>query len=324
MSELTLPSLALEFIESELGSGLQTVKLQGDASTRQYFRVSKDNSSRILMVYPSQENSGSDFLAIQKLLIEHQVQTPKIYSSDLTQGFILLEDLGDISLEDYKKSESDYMDLYEDSIIQLSKLHRINPYIDHPSTKNKFDKEKLFWELNHALENLNEFYQVTFSDSKKTSLLNEFSLLSKQLADSVSVICHRDFHSRNIMIKNKKAFFIDFQDARLGTQAYDVASLACDSYVDLSSDERDHVIDFYLQTNGIKKDSEWTSSYARQKIQRTLKACGSFSSFYNLRNEERYLQYLPVCLKMLMTEPFLNEYLEIKEYVQTLYSRESL
>lgn len=94
---------------------------------------------------------------------------------------------------------------------------------------------------------------------------------------------------------------IDFQDARMGAIQYDLVSLLRDSYVDLEAGVENQLIDYYLagraqyfKNNKLGKlsRSEFDHVYEIQTIQRCFKACGSFSSFYNLRQDTRYLKYI--------------------------------
>ena len=60
------------------------------------------------------------------------------------------------------------------------------------------------------------------------------------------MLCHRDYHSRNLMLHDGSLYIIDFQDARMGPDTYDLASLLRDSYVDLSPQQVDELIAFFL------------------------------------------------------------------------------
>ena len=66
------------------------------------------------------------------------------------------------------------------------------------------------------------------------------------MASLPRVLCHRDFHVRNIMVKNGIQYLIDFQDARWGPLVYDVASLVKDS-MSLDRETIDSVLLYYRQ-----------------------------------------------------------------------------
>src|SRR5690606_10364646 len=134
-------------------------------------------------------------------------------------------------------------------------------------------------------------------------------------------ICHRDYHSRNVMIKFGKAHVIDFQDARMGPIQYDLVSLVHDSYVDMDDQLRDDVLEYYLaqatqyRAAPISRD-HFFQIFRVQMLQRCFKACGSFASFYNMREDTRYLKYLPGTLKKVaMTLDAFPQYRTFKSLI---------
>ena len=78
----------------------------------------------------------------------------------------------------------------------------------------------------------------------------EWSAIVEELASEPRVLCHRDYHSRNLMLHDGSLYIIDFQDARMGPDTYDLASLLRDSYVDLTPQQVDELIAFFLALNG--------------------------------------------------------------------------
>ena len=72
----------------------------------------------------------------------------------------------------------------------------------------------------------------------------------EELAAEPRVLCHRDYHSRNLMLHDGRLYIIDFQDARMGPDTYDLVSLLRDSYVDLTEAQVDELIAFFLALRG--------------------------------------------------------------------------
>ena len=98
-----------------------------------------------------------------------------------------------------------------------------------------FDVEKLTWELNFFVRHFLEAYRgVQLTDDERTALAAEWATIVEELAAEPRVLCHRDYHSRNLMLRDGRLYLIDFQDARLGPNTYDLVSLLRDSYVDLT------------------------------------------------------------------------------------------
>lgn len=285
--------------------------LAGDAGSRQYFRIFSDNESYILMNYSNDIESVNDFLEVQTLLEKNKINCPKLISQDKDLHYLLLEDLTDYTLEQAFR-DNNYIKYYESALKQLAKFH--SKAVPTKSIKDRFfDYEKLFWEVEFAIKHLNELFDVDVSD---TLVKDELSSLCTQLSNLSTVICHRDFHSRNLMIKNETVYFIDFQDARMGPWQYDVASLLYDSYVNLSEAEITHLLDFYHKSITFKLEPEWKSNLDLQIIQRTFKACGSFASLKNIKNKDRYLQYLPKCFNLLLSKT--KKYPNFTNYIKNI------
>src|SRR5688500_3345411 len=91
---------------------------------------------------------------------------------------------------------------------------------------------------------------VVLSDAERGAVRDEWKAIAEELASEPRVLCHRDYHSRNLMLWGGSLNIIDFQDARLGPDTYDLASLLRDSYVDLPEPEVDDLIAHFLALKG--------------------------------------------------------------------------
>jgi len=197
--------------------------------------------------------------------------------------------------------------------------------IHYPATDNKspsctafkimFDREKFLWEMNYAKDNLIlPFANSPLTETENKSLDKVFTDLCEFLHQQPKRISHRDYHSRNLMLKLGKTRVIDFQDARLGPVQYDLVSLLYDSYVNLDQKIQSEILDYYLDKakadHGAQYDmDEFLHCMQIQRVQRCFKACGSFSSFYNNREDRRYLHYIqPTLAAVVNTLVELNKY----------------
>ena len=150
-----------------------------------------------------------------------------------------------------------------------------------------------------------DFLGVKLSPQEEETLESAFQQICQHLSRQERVICHRDYHSRNVMFKLGKVFVIDFQDARMGPIHYDLVSLLKDSYVNLSDESQEILLQYYFDQMMTRKqkdlnNEDFFSTYELQCIQRQLKACGSFASFYNTREDLRYLKYLKPTTKAIL------------------------
>ncbi|MCB0348086.1 MAG: phosphotransferase [Bdellovibrionales bacterium] len=311
-----------DFLATSLSSeDFQVFALAGDASNRKYYRiVHKDNSYVLMSWEPFIDNNEYPFLSVLNHFKESRVQVPTVIAKEPTKGLVLLEDLGDLTLERKfweATNQNTVLPFYKSAIDEIIKIHYV-------ATANKndctafhiaFDVPKFTWELNYAKEHyLERYLEISFSADEAKALQKTFLDISTDLDKEPKVICHRDYHSRNLMFKMGKMFVIDFQDARLGPIQYDLVSLLKDSYVNLNARMQEEILLYYFSSAKEKtgKDidrAHFDEVYSTQIIQRCFKACGSFASFYNTRSDTRYLKYLKKT-----TETVLQELLKVKKY----------
>lgn len=293
----------IEFLQKVLHSDeFEILPLAGDASDRRYHRVIADERSWVLMQWePFQDDGTYPFLSVHRHFEKHLVQVPEIVEISPPEGLVLLEDLGDLTLERQfweKQNQEIILPFYVKAIDELLKINFTASDDRIPCTafNTVFDTKKLVWEMNFARKQLMQsLCQISLSDIENKTLEENFLKICEILDRQPRYICHRDYHSRNLMIKLGKMRVIDFQDARLGPIQYDLVSLLRDSYVDLSPESEQKMIRYYQDCQPHSKPislDEYMRIFEIQTIQRSFKACGSFASFYNLRNDRRYLKYL--------------------------------
>jgi aminoglycoside/choline kinase family phosphotransferase len=239
---------------------------------------------------------------------KNSILVPEVKAKSPEHGFVLLEDLGDLTLERKfweNQNQSLAEPFYRQTIDELVKIHYAATSDRSPCTafNVQFDTEKLLWELNYAKTNLLEgVCKIQFTKPELDLLRTTFTDICETLHREPKFIAHRDFHSRNVMIKLGKTRIIDFQDARMGPIQYDLVSLLRDSYVNLDEELAQRLINYYLSKRadfGLDKipQDKFFDIYELQTIQRCFKACGSFASFYMAREDRRYLKYISKTLQ---------------------------
>jgi aminoglycoside/choline kinase family phosphotransferase len=162
-----------------------------------------------------------------------------------------------------------------------------------------FDLEKLSWELHYFVKHFLEGLRGRDLTAEDRMVLSEgIHGLAEEIAGWPRVLCHRDFHSRNLMRHEGVLHWIDFQDARLGPATYDLASLLRDSYVDL---EEEFVAECVLEFRQRARPEESAETFLRRfelmSVQRNLKALGTFGFMATVRQNPVYLQYVPRTLR---------------------------
>jgi len=305
--------------------------LAGDASSRKYYRVVSGEDSWVLAKWePVAEPDKYPFISIQKHLFDNKINVPKIFAADYSAGLYLQEDLGDLTLERKfweNMHQENVLPFYKVTLDQLAILHRLSldkSNLDKCTAYSvRFDTEKFKWELNYTLTYLFKTF-LKIQPQNEEALQKEFELLASTLAQIPSVLTHRDFHSRNLMIKSNKIYLIDFQDARMGPPQYDLVSLLHDSYVELSETSQTALLEYYL---GIFPEAlkmydnkkMFLYYFNLQMLQRCFKACGTFAAINAQRGDNRYLKYLPHTLGKVRTALMnTTEFPLLKEMVENI------
>ncbi len=317
-----------KFLEAHLPSpDYKVYQLAGDASNRRYYRVMAQNLSWVLMRWEPFDPENYPFLSVLNHFAKHQVRVPEVVAMDAARGLMLLEDLGDLTLErkfwESQGQESSTV-FYKQAIDELIKIHfhASEDKTNCIAFKVQFDVEKFLWEMKYGQDNLlSGVCKFQFSEKTNNEIIKVFTQICERLHQEPKYIAHRDYHSRNLMIKYDEMRVIDFQDARMGPIQYDLVSLFRDSYVNLNDEMAGLLIEYYLAkakpflTKNFSRE-DFNHIYELQTVQRCFKACGSFSSFYHQRGDTRYLKYISHTLRRVMKS--LMEFPEYKVFSEVL------
>jgi N-acetylmuramate 1-kinase len=279
-------------------------KLTGDASTRSYYRIITDQDSYVACHDPTlAQQAEPRVITLQNVLADHGVNVPRFLDVEKSQNYILQEDLGDQTmLQELAliKTIDEEHSWPKKALDQLIKIHSIDPrrYQNSCFVNESFDRNKLMWEVEFTVKNfIRAYLKYQLTDVEEAIIKDAFEKLCLTLSAGPMVLCHRDFHSRNIMVKGRKIFLIDFQDARMGTPLYDLVSLLEDCYYRYQSENVEKMKTYYwnkfLKKRKIfKSKKEFEHLYSLMAIQRIFKAIGSFSYFATEKQNSRYLKYI--------------------------------
>ncbi len=280
-------------------------KLTGDASTRKYYRIWTSKKSYVVCL-DNPVTEGADeptFLRLQKVLHAENVRVPLIHDKELSTGYILEEDLGDVTflkeISQIENLEEEYL-FYTKAIDLMHSIHKIdvNKYKGENFTKLAFDTEKLYAEMEFSKKYfLKSYLGLDVSSTPIEILYARLYEMCFAISSEPRVLVHRDYHSRNLMIKDGEQVVIDFQDARMGTPLYDLVSLLEDCYYQIDDGNKKRLIEYYFNTYFTKFDpnkgfAEFKSLYDMMTIQRVFKAIGSFAYIYADRKDLRYIKYI--------------------------------
>ena len=283
----------------------RVVPLTGDASTRRYFRViPSDGPSIVLALHDGTIDFATlPFVGVARLLSRMPLPVPDLIGHADALGILALEDLGDVTLQSHLGAGTltEHEALYRQAVAFIGILQKRGEELLTPSdgpSQLVFDVEKLTWEMDFFVKHFVEGYRgATLSPAERSALSNEWAHLVEEIAGEPRVLCHRDYHSRNLMVRGTELYVIDFQDARMGPDTYDLASLLRDSYVDITDPEVDGFIAYFLALKGIADGVEFRRRFDVMAVQRNLKALGTFGYQAAARGNPVYLQYIPRTLK---------------------------
>jgi aminoglycoside/choline kinase family phosphotransferase len=279
--------------------------LPGDISPRRYSRLAlAGGTTAILATYPPEVGATCPrFLATTELLESAEVRVPRVLAADCERGYMLLEDLGPLTLADWAAAThqpwSELVRYFAAALDQARRIAALPPE-RVAALSPPLDRELLEKELRQTWDLFLEPNGLTGGESSAelASLLSE---LCAQLAADPAVPCHRDFMARNLMpLPNpegpegpadpaapgpSEVGVLDHQDLRLGPPAYDLASLLNDTLFPTPEVEA-------VLLDAMAPSPEERLRYHRAAAQRTLKAVGTYAAFAR-RGATRHLPLIP-------------------------------
>jgi N-acetylmuramate 1-kinase len=291
----------------------RVVPLTGDASDRRYFRIiGSDGASIVLALHAGPIQFGTlPFANVAELMQQIPLPVPRILGHSDPLGIIALQDLGDLTLQAHLgvATPAQHAALYRQAVQFIELLQRrgadlaSDRYLPYSIA---FDIEKLTWEMAFFTKHFVEGYRgAHLTPGDRSALDEEWRSIVVELAGEPRVLCHRDYHSRNLMLRDGSLYIIDFQDARMGPDTYDLVSLLRDSYVDIDDRELDELVAYFLalktRTPGDTDAQEFRRRFDLMALQRNLKALGTFGYQTTTRRNPVYIQYMPRTLRYART-----------------------
>lgn len=329
--EFPLGDAALEELSARiLGPLSGLVALSGDASTRRFFRVvrsSGDSLVAMVLEGPIDPRVHPQVL-VGRYFESLGLPVPRLEASMPEAGLLFYEDLGDQLLQDLVgevlarpagvpagagrpprrgAGDEDRGDaaararltrLYREAtgmltVLQARGTRELPP--DHPSARAALDEERFLFELRFFREHYIEDFRDIALGARESAVLDAFlANLAREAAAPPRVLCHRDYHSRNLLVQDERLRLVDFQDARLGPVAYDLASLLRDSYAELPRDLSEALFAAFLVENAahVPSADQFREQYEVVALQRNLKAIGTFGYQAAVRGKTHYLPYI--------------------------------
>jgi aminoglycoside/choline kinase family phosphotransferase len=290
------------------GSPFQLESLAQAGSNRQYFRLHYPNKSYILTYNPGNVPENNAFIEFTRHFLAMGLAVPEILLEGAGKTFYVQSDLGDISLFDYIRKEgfSEHVkQLFMKTCSALAKLQvqggRDLDYGNCIATRS-FDKQAIYSDLLYFL-----YYFVRALDLPydKNLLMNDFELLSNYLMQEENqFFMHRDCQSRNVMIRQGEAYFIDYQGGMQGALQYDIASLLWQARAQMPYEWRDELALYYfeqvnLQLSGRLSQKDFIDNYDGFVLIRMLQTLGAYGFRGLFERKPHFIASIPFALKNL-------------------------
>ena len=299
-----------KWVEKKLNlSDLTFEPLLAEASTRLFWRIRTKTTSFVVMHSPPDTENNEQFIRLSRVFSANRVPVPQVHASDLTRGFLLVDDVGD----------SDFRNSYEKADVRSLFTQALDALLAIQATEDSciptYTGERL-------RDELNIFYEWICDDTCAMSA-EPVAAITENLVNEINglpkVTVHRDFHSRNLLLRegSSRLGVVDFQDALVGPITYDIASLLYDCYYAHKEADIKHFIDKYLMHTAhdlgeLGEPKTFAEAVRFTAIQRLLKAAGIFVRLWRTRGRNSHLHdVLPTLRKaaaLSQSIPKLNEF----------------
>ncbi|QFT53356.1 aminoglycoside phosphotransferase family protein [Microbulbifer sp. THAF38] len=298
-------------------SPIELAKLTGDAGFRRYFRTSTE--PRLIAVdSPPERTNPARFIALADYLRRNGVHTPMVMAADTTNGYLLLEDLGDTQLFNVLSHDS-VEGLYAEVMSELLSLQQI------PREEGLFpdySQELLLTEMHIMPEWLvGKLLGYSLNEAENRLLQDTFQQLLESAASQPQTLVHRDYHSRNLMVRGgERPGIVDFQDAVWGPITYDLVSLLRDCYISWPRQRVERWALAYAATAeaaGVLEPvdpKEFIKWFDWMGLQRHIKVLGLFPRLSLRDGKQNYLGDLPLVIRYVLE--VADRYEELKPFAQ--------
>ncbi len=290
---------------------VRVAPLFGDGSDRKFFRIFCGSSSLVGLISPRRAGKDStdendSYLLIGNHLHSKGLPVPRILYADAGEGRFLLEDAGDLHLQNFVRSRRTNLEsIYTHVITVLGALHRKAPKGFEPG----FCFDAALYDPSFVYERELEYFRKSFVNGclgleiAPEELCPDFEALAEVAGVRESAfVFHRDFQSRNIMVRRARLWLLDFQGMRFGPPAYDIASLLIDPYVRVPEQLQDRLVLMYWSCAGkhqcISK-ADFLRKFEAVRLARNLQILGAFGFLAVTKGKKQFLDYIPFAFEQL-------------------------
>ena len=324
--------MAARYLNVPVGDLLVT-RITGDASTRSYYRAQAGEASVVIALYtePFDEaeragdrltklvsenpaakltfaNDPCAHIEVTALFLEAGLPVPAVLAVSGGDGAILIEDVGDTKMQDWLagRAEAEAVEAYRRALRMVVRIQEASDLAVSSGSicsQLAFDEMKLKWELGFFFANyFNRYLGLRLDPATANAVQADFKAICSELAARPRVLTHRDYHTRNLMVREDDMYIIDYQDARMGPVSYDVASLLSDPYAGLNREAAGELVEYFIELKASSSmplgDAEdFRRELELMTVQRMLKAVGTYSYQAAAMNNTVYVAYIEPALE---------------------------
>lgn len=282
--------------------------LPGAGSNRKYFRLKGKES--LIGVYGTSTEENRAFIYMARHFSQKGLPVPRILAEAADQSAYLQDDLGDISLFQFIKQGRESGNFSDEETNILKQTIRLLPQIQFEGSKDMdfsycyplatFNHRSVLWDLNYFKYC---FLKATGLEFQENLLEDDFERMADTLLQiEPQVFMYRDFQSRNIMIREEKPYFIDFQGGRKGPFYYDVASFLWQAKANYPDSLRQELLDEYLDAlrpyHAIDKE-QFLTTLRHFVLFRTLQVLGAYGFRGYFEKKAHFIQSVPYAIENL-------------------------
>jgi N-acetylmuramate 1-kinase len=288
-------STARQFLGVDPTVPITLEPIKRGASGRTIVRVKTPLREPFIGIHWTEEREDNEqFIPVGNFLRQARLRVPEILHERARYRVALVEDLGDVDLLSLRdRPFTERLPLYRSAMEQVDKLFYAKPPKDF-HLMPPFDARLYRWEQEYFFEYLVEGFL-----GKDASALRDnpvFTEMADKLGTVARHLVHRDFQSQNLMIKDGKAWLIDFQGLRRGRQEYDLASLVFDPYMDHSAAEREALLGAW---EDISDERPEPTLFHQCAAQRLMQALGAYANILKNRDDEWYRPHIATAARLL-------------------------
>ena len=260
------------WLSKTIGNSSFNIKeLRQEASDRKYYRIKAENISYVLTDNFDKTDQSANFLYASKILKNSSVNVPEVLAFSEDLRFLLLQDLGDKSLDTNKEFKDEK--ILEMALEQLSKI-----YFSDQDVLRSATKQSLLRQTNSFIDFCKE---NKLSDDEIKAIENLRNNLVQNLLNQQFIPSHNDFERRNLMMFEENLFVIDFQDLNMGPIGIDLASIMYEHSYEYPKVLIDDLLEKHLKNNGLKASSEELKNMIMHALaHRSMRIVGAFNKYF--------------------------------------------